>query len=508
MSFGIKLPPLGISVRLMLANAAILVSMLLLTSFLTILGIYFSLYRQAELEIGRSIQATLLSMEHSEKMHPDELPPIPSLRQQRAQRELNPDWVVPPRFAQQLYRDGALLPGIVLRIEDGSGVCVFDSEPHYPSLNEVQKNIVPNPPFWASASMQVVSLNKFYMYYHTLSVQWKGKPYQLHFLRMITAERDFLRLLRNGLLLTNTLGILLALLACYYVSRQALRSLRTITQTAQEIEVTDLSRRIPLPSANDEMRELAVTINRMLDRIESGFEQQRRFVSDASHELRTPVTVMLGYSDMLNRWGWEDEEILDEGISAIRLEAENMKSLIERLLFLARADLNRQILNREIIDMAALLADVAHKGQLIAAQHTVTLKENVPARILGDMVMIRQMLRIFLDNALKYTPAGGKIFLASQREGDKLHVIVADTGIGIAPEHQPKVFDRFYRVDSSRSKAGAGGTGLGLAIARWIAEAHDIRLSLTSELGRGTTIHLYIPLVEGEDERGENAGIP
>ena len=238
----------------------------------------------------------------------------------------------------------------------------------------------------------------------------------------------------------------------------------------------------------------------MLERIESGFEQQRRFVSDASHELRTPVTVMLGYSDMLNRWGWEDEEILDEGISAIRLEAENMKSLIERLLFLARADLNRQVLNREIIDMAALLADVAHKGQLIAAQHTVTLKENVPAHILGDMVMIRQMLRIFLDNALKYTPAGGKIFLASQREGDRLHVIVADTGIGIAPEHQPKVFDRFYRVDSSRSKAGAGGTGLGLAIARWIAEAHDIRLSLTSELGRGTTIHLYIPLVKGEDK--------
>lgn len=498
MLFGIKLPPLRISARLMLANAAILVSMLLLTSLLTILGIYFSLYHQAELEIGRSIKETLLSMERSEKMRSDELPPLPSLRQQRARRELDPDWVMPPQFALQLYRDGALTPGVVLRIEDGNGVRVFDSEPHYPSVNEVQQHIVETPPFWASKALQVVFLNKFHMYYQTLSVQWKGKPYQLHFLRMITAERDFLHLLRNGLLLTNTLGILLALIACYYVSRQALHPLRTIIQTAREIEVTDLSRRIPMPPADDEMRELVVTINRMLERIESGFEQQRRFVSDASHELRTPVTVMLGYSDMLTRWGSEDEEILDEGIAAMRSEAENMKSLIERLLFLARTDLNRQALNREVIDMAALLADVAQKGQLIATQHTLTLRENAPARICGDAVMIRQMLRIFLDNAVKYTPAGGKIFLASQREGDKLHVIVADTGVGIAPEHQAKVFDRFYRVDSSRAKAGVGGTGLGLAIARWIADAHGIRLTLTSEVGRGTTIHLYIPLAAEE----------
>lgn len=503
MSFGIRLPPLGISAQLMLANAAILVSMLLLTSFLTILGIYFSLYHQAGLEIGRSIQETLLSMERSARMRSDELPPLPSLRQQRAQRELNPDWVVPPQFALQLYRDGALTPGVVLRIEDGQGVRVFDSEPHYPSLSEIQKNVVQNPPFWASDALQVVFLNKLHMYYQTFSVQWQGKPYQLHFLRMITAERDFLHLLRNGLLLTNTLGIVLALLACYYVSRKALRPLRTIMQTAREIEVTDLSRRIPTPPADDEMRELAVTVNRMLERIESGFEQQRRFVSDASHELRTPVTVMLGYSDMLSRWGWEDEEILDEGIAAIRSEAENMKSLIERLLFLARADLNRLVVNREIIDMAALLSEVTQKGQLIATHHTLTLQENAPARIVGDVVLIRQMLRIFLENAVKYTPVGGKIFLASQPEGNRLHVIVADTGIGIAPEHQAKVFERFYRVDTSRSKAGAGGTGLGLAIARWIAEAHDIRLSLTSEVGRGTTIHLYIPLVKEDESAGK-----
>ncbi|MGP1585488.1 MAG: sensor histidine kinase [Schwartzia sp. (in: firmicutes)] len=496
MSFGIKLPHLGISMRLMLANAAILVSMLLLTSLLTILGIYYSLYHQAEVEMGESIHATLLSMERSEKLDPDALPPIPTLRQQRARRELDPDWVMPPQFALQLYRDGALTRGVVLRVADGDGALVFDSDSHAPSLNEVQKHIVKSPPFLSSQAMHVVFLNNFQMYYQAVSAQWKGKPYQLHFLRMITAEREFLHLLRNGLLLTNTVGILLALIACYYVSRKALRPLRTITQTAQEIEVTDLSRRIPLPSADDEMRELAATINRMLERIESGFDQQRRFVSDASHELRTPVTVILGYADMLRRWGSEDEEVLEEGITAIGSEANNMKSLIERLLFLVRADLNRQALNRKLIDMAVLLADVARTGQMIAPHHTVTLKENEPSHIFGDVVMIRQMLRIFLDNAVKYTPEGGEIFFMSQREGGRLHVIVADTGIGIAPEHQPKVFDRFYRVDSSRAKEG-GGIGLGLAIARWIADAHDIRIALTSEVGKGTTIHLYIPLVNG-----------
>ena len=495
MSLGIKLPPLRISMRLMLANAAILVSMLILTSLLTIIGIYFSLYHQAELEMGRSIQETLRSMERSEKLSSDQLPPLPSLRQQRAQRELDPDWVPPPQFALQLYRDGAIVPGVVLRIMDEDGRRVFDSDPqNYPSLEEIRSRIAEKPPFWASKALQVAYLNNLHLYYQTLPVQWKGKPYELHFLRTITAERSFLRLLRNGLLLTNTLGMLLALLACYYVSRQSLRPLRTITQTAREIEVTDLSRRIPLPPADDEMRELAVTINRMLDRIESGFEQQRRFVSDASHELRTPVTVMLGYSDMLSRWGRADEEILDEGIAAIRSEAENMKSLIERLLFLARADLSRQILNREIIHMDALLADIVQKGQLVVTKHTLTLGVNEAAQVYADPVLVRQMLRVFLDNAVKYTPPGGKIILASQREGARLHVIVADTGIGIAPEHQKKVFDRFYRVDSSRAKAGEGGTGLGLAIARWIAEAHGFDLALTSALGEGTTIHIYIPL--------------
>ena len=145
---------------------------------------------------------------------------------------------------------------------------------------------------------------------------------------------------------------------------------------------------------------------------------------------------------------------------------------------------------------------MAKKADLVKGDHELTLEANDPGTVFADEVTMRQMLRIFIENAFKYTPAGGKITLSSRREGNALRVEVRDTGVGVAPEHQEKIFDRFYRVDSSRSKIGestdAGGTGLGLSIARWIAETHDIEIQLESELGKGTTIRLTVPLMENK----------
>ena len=496
----LRIDRLRVSTKLMLVNAAILISILLLTSVLTIAGLYFSVYHQAEVELERSISEVRRSMARSETMRDDELPePLPPEAREWALRQ-NPAWVPPPPFLRLLYREGVLTPGVVLRVVNADGRKIFDSALHYPTVEEVSSHIIPDPPFWANKEMQVSRFDNFYMYYEPLTLTWRGQEYQLHFIRMITAERDFLRSLGHGLLLTNLLGVVLALCACYYVSRRALAPIRAIAEAARAIEVSDLSRRVETPPAKDELSELVQTINHMLDRLESGFEQQRRFVSDASHELRTPVTVMLGYSDLLSRWGREDAETLDEGIAAIRTEAENMKALIERLLFLARADQKRQVLNKEKMDFQALVADVAKKAELVAGDHTLTLEANEPGLVYADEVTMRQMLRVFIENAFKYTPAGGTITIASRREGGALRVEVRDTGVGIAPEHQEKVFDRFYRVDSSRTKdgenVGAGGTGLGLSIARWIAEAHGVDIKLESELGKGTTIRLTVPLAE------------
>lgn len=231
----------------------------------------------------------------------------------------------------------------------------------------------------------------------------------------------------------------------------------------------------------------------MLERLQKGFEQQRQFVSDASHELRTPATVICGYSDMLARWGKDDPQTADECITAIHAEAINMQRLIEKLLFLARADQKRQVLHKENINLRLLINDVTKDTQLIAPQHTVICKQNDDGYILADELVIRQMLRIFLENSIKYTPDGGTITISSENKSHHMIVKLSDNGIGIAKDKQDKIFERFYRVDSARTKNGVGGTGLGLSIASWIAKAHNIQIKLDSDLNKGTTIILIIP---------------
>ena len=174
-----------------------------------------------------------------------------------------------------------------------------------------------------------------------------------------------------------------------------------------------------------------------------------------------------------------------------------MQQLIEKLLFLARADQKRQAVNKEEVDFAELLADTMEKMQTVTTSHEVTLGRNDSAVVDGDPVLLRQLLRIFLENSRKYTPTGGHIHAYSVLAPDHSAVIVTltDDGIGIAPEHLDRIFDRFYRVDSSRTKE-TGGSGLGLSIARWIAERHDIKITLRSELDEGTTVTLTIPTIQ------------
>ena len=202
---------------------------------------------------------------------------------------------------------------------------------------------------------------------------------------------------------------------------------------------------------------------------------------------------------MLSRWGRHDEETLQEGLEAIGSAAENMQELIEKLLFLARADQKRQILHKELLDMQALVGDVFRKMQMAVDSHHLQLLANEPAMVLADKVTMRQMLRIFLENAVKYTPAGGVIRLSSRCSPDDegySELVIEDTGIGIAEEEQEKIFQRFYRVDSSRTKEAGqpGGTGLGLSIAKWIADRHGIKIRVESQPGTGTRFTLKIPL--------------
>ena len=277
-----------------------------------------------------------------------------------------------------------------------------------------------------------------------------------------------------------------------------MRPLCSITATAREIEVDDLEKRIPRSGSGDELDELSATFNHMLARLQTGFDQQRRFVDDASHELMTPITVISGYVNMLLRWGKQKPQALEEGLNAIQSETANMTNLIEKLLYLAKADQGKQHLQKNALSLAPFLETIFKETRMIAPHHQITLSANEPAIVEADCAALKQMLRIFIENSIKYTPPGGSICLASKQMDHHLEITIADTGIGIAPENQDKIFDRFYRVDESRSKS-TGGTGLGLSIARWIADQHGCSIAIISSPGEGTTVTLRLAIQDLPD---------
>ena len=455
-----------ISTKITVLYAAILFLVLILSTAILGIGAYIYFYRQAEVDLDRSIRHVMNNIENG--------------------------YAAEAKF----WFEGPVIPGVIVRITDDAGHVVLDTDAHFPSLETIERARIKTP-IWANPDMEVSDFQDSAVYHARRTIEYSGITYQIHFLRTITTEKEFFTSLQRLLFYTVAVCFVLALLAGHFISRRILTPIREITWTARSIEVEQMGRRLDVPRARDELSELARTFNRMLDRLQEGFRQEQRFVSDASHELRTPLTVILGYSDLLSRWGREDKNILDEGITAIRSEAENMQQLIEKLLFLARADQKRQAVNKEEVDFAELLADTMEKMQMVTTSHEVTLGRNDPAVVDGDPVLLRQLLRIFLENSLKYTPAGGHIHAYSILSPDHSAIIVtlADDGIGIAPEHQDRIFDRFYRVDSSRTKE-TGGSGLGLSIARWIADQHEIKVMLKSAIDEGTTITLTIPTIQ------------
>ena len=468
-----KMRVMRISTKIVLIYAVLLFLTLFAINGIMVIGGYYSLYRQAERSLEISMHRTLEKMEAGAPLD------------------------------EGFWRDDPVLPGVVLRVTDERGKIVLENDSHFPPIERIRQSIRENPPIWANKHMMVADTPNSTIYYATDHISRHGREYDLHFFRVITMERRFLTALGKFLLFADLIGFLAALAAGYFMSNRILRPIREITRAARRIEVERMDSRIEVPPSKDEVTELADTFNHMLDRLQTGLRQQQRFVSDASHELRTPVTVILGYSDLLSRWGRENPEVLDEGIESIRSEAEDMQQLIEKLLFLARTDQKRQVLHKEEMELSELVEDIMRKMEMVEKEHEISLSRNDKGRIYADPVLMRQMLRIFLDNAVKYTPAGGRISLSSEHEGNCIHLAISDTGIGIAPEHQEKVFERFYRVDASRSKAegGVSGTGLGLSIARWIAEQHGIELRLESETGKGTTIHLWLPVGTGNEEK-------
>jgi len=322
-----------------------------------------------------------------------------------------------------------------------------------------------------------------------VSVQ-DGKVYAAYDLR---SEAALYRVLIIALMLLEIIRIWTLLVRGEKISRRALRPIREIAETARGFSVNNLSERIEVHGEKNELLELTHVLNDMLDRIESAYNTQKQFVSDASHELRTPIAVIQGYADMLDRWGKKDPAIMDEAISAIRSEASGMKELVEKLLYIARHDSRAAQYEKIYFDASELVDEIYRDTRLIDSRHRIRYTDMHRAIVLGDKAALKQALRVFVDNAIKYTPDGGTITLSCRKEEAFCRITVADTGIGVAEEELESIFDRFYRADQARGGT-AGGHGLGLSIARIIVRAHGGKIEVQSKQGAGSRFHILLPL--------------
>jgi signal transduction histidine kinase len=277
------------------------------------------------------------------------------------------------------------------------------------------------------------------------------------------------------------------------------RLLLPVDQMIKDVEaITDgrsLHRRIPVEDQGDELGRLGVTLNAMIGRLEASFAALRRFTGDASHELKTPLTVLradIERAMTAPARGTEQLVALEEALQ----ETTRMAALVDSLLTLARADEGRFDLHRERIALEALVRDVAETAHILGEEAgiTVTLRIGQPVTVLGDQVRLRQLFLNLITNAIKYTSRGGRVDLSLETRDDAAVFTVQDTGIGIAGADLPFIFDRFWRVDRARSRsAERSGVGLGLAISQWIAQAHGGSINVSSRLGRGSTFEVTIP---------------
>ena len=246
-----------------------------------------------------------------------------------------------------------------------------------------------------------------------------------------------------------------------------------------------------LSFGDSDLAGVEAAMNNLLLRMRSTMRQQSRFVNDASHELRTPIAVIQGYAAMLERWGKTDEKILDEGISAIKNEADHMNYLVEQLLFLARGDSGRTALNKQPVMTDVFLREIYEESLMIDEKHRYRLRDTgEAAEVSIDPGLMKQAVRILIDNAAKYTPEGEEIQLSyGKTEKGSPYLQVQDLGSGINESELPHIFERFFRADEARSSEG---TGLGLSIAKWIVDKHGGHFEVLSRKDLGTRIRIVL----------------
>ena len=298
------------------------------------------------------------------------------------------------------------------------------------------------------------------------------------------------------LLIFSPLAVLVLSFSGWFLASRALAPVSRIIQAAQRISARNLNERLPLGNRRDEITQLAETFNSMLTRLEDAFRKTRQFSGDASHELRTPLTILKGETEVALLWAKTPEEfrkILESNLE----EIDRMGRMIENLLTLAKSDAGEMPLERRSFSLSDMLQHLYLQtrtlGDAKGVEIRLALDVTEEIRLVGDELRLRQVFLNLIANSVKYTPADGWVEIGLTVAGEEALITVRDTGIGIAAEHLPYIFDRFYRIDKARNRED-GGSGLGLAIVKWIVTAHEGDISVTSQPGSGSTFTVRLPL--------------
>jgi signal transduction histidine kinase len=303
----------------------------------------------------------------------------------------------------------------------------------------------------------------------------------------------------SPLVQAGLLGLILSVLLAGLISRSVARPIQQTAAAARAIADGDYDQQLPLGGPT-EVRELATSFNQMARQVKASHRAQRDFVANVSHDLKTPLTSIQGFSQAILDGTVADTAETQRAASIIHQEAGRMRRMVDDLLLLARMDAGELQLARQTVDLAQLLAGCITRMEARAHQGGVVLRLTTPPAgippITGDGDRLVQLFTNLLDNALKHTPAGGQVTATTELANREVVISVADTGPGIPPEHLPRVFERFYQVDRSRARSQTSGVGLGLAICKELAEAHGGRISVESVVGVGTRFSVYLPLAD------------
>jgi heavy metal sensor kinase len=322
-----------------------------------------------------------------------------------------------------------------------------------------------------------------------------GKPYSVQAAALMNESLEALHRFRLILLFAAPLLLIAASAGGYWLSGRALRPFDEISRAAQRIGIGNLTDRLPVPHTGDQLQRLSETLNATFARLETSVSRMQQFTADASHELRAPVALIRTTAEVTlqrDRPAGEYREALRE----ILEESERTSQVVDSLMLLARTDSGKEALDLVHMDARDVVKGAIEQGEKLARTRRLTFVVDLPEDSLpirADADALRRAILILIDNAVKYTPEGGRITVGLHRKDGRAVAFVTDTGIGIAPEDLPHIFDRFWRTDKSRSREG-GGAGLGLSIAKWIVDTHGGSIAVESDIGKGSTFSILIAL--------------